>query len=183
MSPRTTHKISEEELVYLLKIRDTSGLEYIYDHYSKALYNVIIQIVQAEELAEEVLQETFLKIWNNFAQYDDSKGRLFTWFSNIARNLSIDKLRSKDFKNSSKNQELENHVPAIDGFRNTAYNPDLIGLKELVNNLKPEQQEIVELVYFQGFTHAEVSERLDIPLGTVKTRLRTAIMVLRKYFN
>jgi RNA polymerase sigma-70 factor (ECF subfamily) len=102
---------------------------------------------------------------------------------NIARNLSIDKVRSKDFKNQSKNHELENNVTFIDEQRNTVYKPELLGVKDLVEKLKPEQKIILELVYFKGYTHVEVSEELGVPLGTVKTRLRMAIIELRKYFN
>jgi RNA polymerase sigma-70 factor (ECF subfamily) len=102
---------------------------------------------------------------------------------NVARNLAIDKLRSKDFRNHSKNQDIENHVNAIDEQRNTTYKPELLGVKDLVEKLKPEQKKIVELVYFQGYTHVEVSDELEIPLGTVKTRLRMGIMELRKYFK
>jgi RNA polymerase sigma-70 factor (ECF subfamily) len=102
---------------------------------------------------------------------------------NIARNLSIDKVRSKDFKNQNKNQELEINVTFIDEQRNTVYKPELLGIKELVEKLKPEQKAILDLVYFKGYTHVEASEELDVPLGTVKTRLRMAIMQLRTYFN
>jgi RNA polymerase sigma-70 factor (ECF subfamily) len=102
---------------------------------------------------------------------------------NIARNLSIDKIRSKDFKNQSKNQELENNVLSIDEQRNTVYQPELLGIKELVSTLKPEQKSILDLIYFKGYTHVEAAEELGIPLGTIKTRLRMAILQLRKYFN
>lgn len=183
MTPRTINKLSEEELVYLLKIKDTTGLEYLYDHYSKALYNIIFQIVQKEELAEDVLQETYLKVWNSFDLFDTAKGRLYTWLSNIARNLAIDKIRSKEFRNQAQNQDIENHVSVIDVRMSNKLNPDSIGLKDLVNKLRPEHKRLIELIYFSGFTHAEVSEHLDIPLGTVKTRVRAAIMELRKYFN
>ncbi len=183
MSPKITNRISEEELIYLLKIKDTSGLEYLYDYYSKAIYNVIYQVVQNDELAEDILQETFIKIWNSFNMFDSSKGRLYTWFINIARNLSIDKLRSKDFKNNAKNQDIENHVTVIESQGSNTLNPDIIGLKGFVQKLKPEQKQLIELVYFNGYTHAEVSEHLNMPLGTVKTRLRAAIIELRKHFN
>lgn len=183
MTPRTSTKISEEELVYLLKIRDASGLEYLYDHYSKALYNIIFQVVKKEEYAEDVLQETFIKIWNAFDMFDASKGRLYTWLSNIARNLAIDKIRSKEFKNQSQNQDIENHVSGIDIRMSNKLNPDNIGVKDLVQKLRPEYKELIELVYFNGFTHAEVAEHLNLPLGTVKTRVRSAIIELRKYFN
>ena len=102
---------------------------------------------------------------------------------NIARNLAIDKIRSKDFKNQHKNRKLENNVTFIDEQRSTVYKPELLGVKELVETLKPEQKTIVELVYFKGYTHVEAAEELDVPLGTIKTRLRMAILQLRKHFN
>jgi RNA polymerase sigma-70 factor (ECF subfamily) len=97
--------------------------------------------------------------------------------------LAIDKIRSKDFKNQGKNRELENNVTFIDEQRNTVYKPELLGIKELVETLKPDQKSIVDLIYFKGFTHVEAAEELGIPLGTVKTRLRMAIQLLRKHFN
>jgi RNA polymerase sigma-70 factor (ECF subfamily) len=147
------------------------------------LYGVILRIVNDEAVAEDILQETFVKIWHSFGSYNTDKGRLFTWMVNIARNLSIDKTRSKDFKNQSKNQELENNVLSIDEQRNTVYQPELLGIKELVSTLKPEQKSILDLIYFKGYTHVEAAEELGIPLGTIKTRLRMAILQLRKYFN
>ena len=108
---------------------------------------------------------------------------MFTWMVNIARNLSIDKIRSKDFKNQNKNQELENNVTFIDERRNTVYKPELLGIKDLVETLKPEQKSILDLVYFKGYTHVEAADELGVPLGTIKTRLRMAIVQLRKHFN
>lgn len=163
--------------------REKIAAEALYDMYSASLYGVIVRIVIHEELAEDVLQETFIKIWNSFNSYSAEKGRLFTWMVNIARNLSIDKVRSKDFRNQGKNQELENNVTFIDEQRNTVYNPELLGIRDMVANLKPEQKSILDLVYFKGYTHVEAAEELGIPLGTIKTRLRMAIQQLRKYFN
>lgn len=175
--------LSEDELIRALRQQDKIGAEALYDMYSSSLYGVIYRIVQHEEIAEDLLQETFIKIWNSFSAYDPSKGRLFTWMVNLARNLSIDKLRSKDFRNNSKNQDLENTVTSIDEQRNTAINPNIVGVKELVQQLKPEQKSVLDLVYFRGYTHVEAAEELGIPLGTVKTRMRMAIITLRKFFN
>ena len=184
-SPLSTTKktLSENDLVQAIRQKDKSGAEALYDMYSSSLYGIIYRIVQHEEIAEDLLQETFVKIWNSFSSYDSSKGRLFTWMVNVARNLSIDKIRSKDFRNNSKNQDLENTVNFIDEQRSTAINPDILGVKELVQQLKPEQKSILDLVYFRGYTHVEAAEELGIPLGTVKTRMRMAIITLRKFFN
>ena len=179
------HKISlsEDELVLALRNREKIAVEALYDMYSASLFGVISRIITEEAAAEDVLQETFVKIWHSFSGYSAEKGRLFTWMVNIARNLAIDKVRSKDFRNQNKNQELENNVTFIDEQRNTVYNPELLGIKELVNTLKPEQKSILDLVYFKGYTHVEAAEELGVPLGTIKTRLRMAIQLLRKHFN
>lgn len=181
MIKKTTR--SENDLVLALRQKDKAGVEALYDMYSSSLYGVIFRIVQHEEIAEDLLQETFVKIWNSFSLYDPSKGRLFTWMVNVARNLSIDKIRSKDFRNSSKNQDLENTVNFIDEQVSTAINPDVVGVRELVNQLKPDQKSVLDLVYFRGYTHVEAAEELGIPLGTVKTRMRMAIITLRKFFK
>ena len=183
MSKKRKISLSEEELVLSLQHREKIAVEALYDMYSASLFGVISRIINDTAIAEDVLQETFVKIWHSFSSYSTEKGRLFTWMVNIARNLAIDKIRSKDFKNQNKNQEIENNVTFIDEQRNTVYKPELMGVKDLVQTLKPEQQLIVDLVYFKGYTHVEAAEELGIPLGTIKTRLRMAIIELRKNFN
>jgi RNA polymerase sigma factor (sigma-70 family) len=183
LTKRNKISLSEEELVLALRNRDKIAVEALYDMYSSSLYGVIVRIIVDTATAEDVLQETFVKIWHSFASYSTDKGRLFTWMVNVARNLAIDKIRSKDFKNQNKNQELENNVTFVDEQRNTVYKPELLGVKDLVQTLKPEQKSILELVYFKGYTHVEAAEELAIPLGTVKTRLRMALLELRKHFN
>jgi RNA polymerase sigma-70 factor (ECF subfamily) len=180
---RKQHIISEETLVELLRARDSKGMNILYDNYSAALFGVILRIVENREIAEDILQEGFVKIWNNFQSYDSSKGRLFTWMINICRNQALDKLRSKAEMNSSKNQSLDNAVNMIDGSANFKNNVDTIGIKELTEKLEEEQKVIIDLLYFKGFTQAEAAEKLNIPLGTVKTRSRMAILKLREYFQ
>jgi RNA polymerase sigma factor (sigma-70 family) len=183
LSKKRKISLSEEELVLALRNREKVAIEALYDMYSSSLYGVISRIIIDTATAEDVLQETFVKIWHSFSSYSTEKGRLFTWMVNIARNLAIDKIRSKDFKNQNKNQELENNVTFIDEQRSTDYKPELLGIKELVDKLKPEQKLILDLVYFKGYTHVEASDELGVPLGTIKTRLRMAIQQLRTYFN
>lgn len=183
MSRRTKISLPEEELVSALRNREKIAIEALYDMYSSSLYGIISRIITDTPTAEDILQETFVKIWHSFSSYSTEKGRLFTWMANIARNLAIDKIRSKDFKNQNKNQEIENNVTFIDAQKNTVYKPELLGIKELVDTLKPEQKSILDLVYFKGYTHVEAADELGIPLGTIKTRLRMALMLLRKHFN
>ena len=183
MSKGRKISLSEEELVLALRHREKIAVETLYDMYSSSLYGVIVRIVIDTAVAEDVLQDTFVKIWNSFHSYSAEKGRLFTWMVNIARNLAIDKIRSKDFKNQHKNQEIENTVNAIDEQNNTVYKPELMGVKDLVETLRPEQKSIIDLVYFKGYTHVEAADELGVPLGTIKTRLRMGIQQLRKHFN
>ena len=183
MSPKHKISLSEEELVLALRNREKIAVEALYDMYSASLFGVISRIIPEEAVAEDILQETFVKIWHSFSGYSSEKGRLFTWMVNIARNLAIDKVRSKDFKNQSKNHELENNVTFIDEQRNTVYKPELLGIRDLVSTLKPEQRAILDLVYFKGYTHVEAADELGVPLGTIKTRLRMGILQLRKHFN
>ena len=176
-------QITEDSLVSMLSERNTEGLEILYDNYSSALYGVIHRIVQNDEMAEDVLQETFLKIWNNFAQYDPGKGRLFTWMVNIARNMAIDKVRSKEFSQNQKNRDIADSVSFVDFDNQATFNPETIGIKEMVRKLEPEYKQIIDLLFFGGYTQSEAAEKLNIPLGTVKTRSRAAIMKLRREFD
>ena len=180
MEGATNSPVTEDDLVSRLFRKDKSAFSYLYDNYAPALYGVIFRIVQEEEAAQDILQEAFVKIWSNFQQYDKTKGRLFTWIVNLARNLAIDATRSKSFKNQQKNLGLDNIVSFIDSNKNTSFNPEQIGLKTLIEKLRPEQREIIDLAYFKGYTQAEISESLNIPLGTVKTRMRSAILRLRE---
>lgn len=173
-------RYTEEELIALLRGNDAAAFSYLYDNYSAAIYGVICRHFEEQEQSEDILQETFVKIWKNIDSYDESKGRLYTWMLNIARNLAIDHKRSRSFKSGEKNQSLDVSVNAVNSSGSAAFNTDLIGLKEMVSKLKPESQTIIELLYFKGYTQDEVSKELNMPLGTVKTRTRSALIELRK---
>ena len=176
----TKLKYSEEELVLALKRNERTAFEFLYDHYSGALFNIISKTLRDEERAADVLQESFLKIWKNIASYNPEKGRLFTWIMNIARNGAIDAAR------------VEGRKPAMDDIENKAvlnerdvYEDSLTSsseMKAIVNMLRPERKILIDMAYFQGYTHEEISEELSIPLGTVKSRIRTALQELKQYF-
>lgn len=183
MNPKKPKHIDEPELVTQLKQKDHTALAYLYDHYAPALYGVIKRIVKTEDVAEEILQDTFVKIWDKIYSYDQRKGRLFTWILNIARNLSIDKLRSKEFSHKNKTDQLEDNVSLITPKTYVEQTIKDTGLRDLLHNLSAEQQMIINLIYFEGYTHTEVSEEFNIPLGTVKTRLRSALIKLRQLLN
>jgi RNA polymerase sigma factor (sigma-70 family) len=172
---------TESELVQLLKQRMPAAFNYLYDNYSGALYNVILSVLQDKELANDVLQEVFIKIWKQVNQYNPEKGRLFTWLVNISRNAGIDTLRSKSYNIQKKNHELTENVYTAAGTVNIE--TDEIGLRKTVNRLKDDQKVLIELAYFQGYTQDEISKLLNIPLGTVKTRLRNALIQLKEFLK
>ena len=156
----------------------------MYRQYSAVLYGVVLKVIGDEHTAQDVLQETFVKIWNNIGQYDAAKGRIYTWMMNIARNAAIDKLRSRGEIMKGKIQtgdDVVNNV-AQRGMR-TEQVTDGIGLRKVVAGLRPEYEVIVDLAYFKGFTLDEISRTLNIPLGTVKTRMRAAMQQLREVYN
>ena len=170
---------TEEELVHLLKAGDERAFSVLYDNYHKALLGVIRKLVSEENL-EDVLQEVFVKIWNSRAMYDVSKGRLYTWMLNIARNTSIDHLRSKQNKWDGKIQRGENVVNQSNRVNSVEMAVDAIGLKSIVGQLKEDQRLLIDLAYFGGYTQEEIAEKLSMPLGTVKTKVRAALSMLRK---
>lgn len=170
-------KYSESELVLLLKQRDQSAFSYLYDNYSGALLSVINNIVSEIEVANDVLQEVFIKIWRQIESYDDTKGRLFTWMLNISRNASIDTVRSKGFQNNRQNVELSDNKHEAAGSTQIAV--DQIGLRKVVHQLKDDYKRLIELAYFQGYTQEEIAKIEGIPIGTVKTRIRNALIQLR----
>jgi RNA polymerase sigma factor (sigma-70 family) len=180
LSGRTIHIIPEEELIRRVQEKDKLAFEYLYDRYSKAIYGVVLRIVRSEQVAGEVLNDAFLRYWERSENYDFSKGRLYTWMVNIARNLAIDKTRSKEFSQSGKTDSVETFVYAEASLPVEDMKVDAIGLKELLDKLKPDQAQIVDLMYFQGYTQSEIEEKFNIPLGTVKTRLRAGMILLRK---
>lgn len=172
-------KYTEEELVLQLQGRSQQAFSYLYDNYAAALNGVIVRLVDDATLAEDILQEAFLKIWNNFSSYDATKGRLFTWMVNITRNLTIDTLRSKGYKKQQQISADENSVSNYtDGTGKEKF--DALGIKNQLASLKPEQRSIIDMAYFGGYTQEEISKETGVPLGTVKTRMRTAILELRK---
>lgn len=175
--------MQNEILIKQLKSKDQRAFSQLYDLYAESILGVIYTILKDQQLAEEVLQDTFLKVWDKAGQYDTKKGRFFTWILNIARNKAIDKTRSKAFKQSQKNTDLENFKNVINAYSeaNDKENADLI--KKTVDKLKPLCIKLIDMLFFKGFTQEQTSESLDTPLGTIKSRSRSCLKDLRKSFN
>lgn len=172
--------LEEAQLIAGLRAKDRKVTEYLYDKYSRALFGVISRIIFDKDIAEEIFHDSFVKIVKKIDSYDESKGRLYTWMANICRNAAIDKTRSKEFSQSSKTNTIDDFVYGLEAGSGTLEQVDGIGVKELMVDLNEDQRFIIEYIYFKGYTHSEISEEFDIPLGTVKSRVRAAIQVLKK---
>ena len=175
--------MTQEELLPLILKKDDRAFSHVYDMYSKSLFAIISNLIKDREEAEDVLQEVFVKIWKNVDSYNESKGRFYTWILNIARNTSIDKLRSKGFNNTQKNLSSDNFVHLLDDSNKLTNKIDTIGIQEFVKKLKPKCIQIIDLLFFKGYTQQEASEELEIPLGTVKTQNRNCINDLRNFLQ
>ena len=147
--------------------------------YSKSIHGVVYNVVKSSDISDEVMQDVFIKAWNKADTYSSKKGRFFTWILNIARNAAIDKVRSKAFKQSKQNLSSDFFVDIITSNDNLDASTDAIGIKKFVTNLGQKCKEVIELLYFKGFTQKEASEELQMPIGTVKTRNRNCIQQLR----
>lgn len=167
-------------LVSKFQQKDGKAFESLYAMYSESMHGVIYNIVRDPDIAQEVMQDVFLKAWHNADSYSSKKGRFFTWLLNIARNSAIDKTRSKGFKNARKNLNSEFFVDILETEENYNRETDGIGVKALVDKLAKKCTEIIDLLYFKGFTQKEASEALNIPIGTIKTRNRNCINELRQ---
>jgi RNA polymerase sigma-70 factor (ECF subfamily) len=184
-SNNSSQSFTEEDLIERISEGDDSALLKLYDSYSRIVFSLILKIIKNKEEAEDILQTVFMKIWNKAEKFNKNKGGVYSWIITIARNLAIDRLRSKQFKSA------RNHVYEINDVKNKI-SDNLSGLDsaiikeraELINSalerIPTEQKMLIELAYFQGFTQSELSETLNIPLGTVKTRMRQALDKLEK---
>lgn len=166
-------------LIIEMQAGNQTAFSRLYTLYSEAIYGIIYSIVLEEAVAEEVLQDVFVKIWDNSKSYSVDKGRFFTWILNIARNSAIDETRSKSYKNSKKNLSTSNFVDILSSTDSLNKKTNAIGLKKFVDALKPICIQIIDLLYFKGYTQVEASKTLDMPLGTLKTRNRNCIKDLR----
>jgi len=168
---------SQNELIELLQKGNKESMENLYQNYSAALYGIILPIIKQEEIAKEILQDTFVKIWEKSSSFDQEKGRLFTWMARIARNTAIDHLRSKSFKNG---QRLDTSCAPYDLENKTQTQMTLSdsGLLNTINKLDKKYKDVLFTIYLHGFTQKQTSEQLSISLSTVKTRSKTALKLM-----
>ncbi len=175
--------IPEETLVELLKQRDPKSFEYLYRNYSTALYSLSLRIVRSKDLVDDVIQDTFTKIWKNIGYYERKKGTLFTWMLNIARNTAIDRIRLMDYKSNYHSFDLSQSSYLSDQLYYSDTRIDSIGLLHLVDQLKAEHRLVIDYLYLKGYSQSEFAKEWGIPLGTVKSRVKVAMHELRKLMH
>ena len=170
----------ENHIVELLRERDEKAISLLYDHYGDTLFGVAYKVVKDEELAQDVLQESFVKIWKKSDSYDSSKAKLFTWLFRITRNTAIDKLRSASTKTD---KEIQMDVSDVYNLGIESIKPEFLDVRENLEKIEEKYQIVLDALFFQGMTQQEASDELDIPLGTIKSRLKIGLRELKKIYG
>jgi len=177
--PEADSNASDAALIQRIVQRDESALGALYDRYAGMLSAVLNRILRDQQAAEEILQDIFYQLWRRASQFDSARGSLPGWLTVIARNRAISRLRKH---NPSQGDELnENAVVMPVNLDNLVAQRELLGrVRGALDSLPKEQREALELAYFQGMTHSEIARHTGDPLGTVKTRLRSAVETLKR---
>ncbi|MEM9142342.1 MAG: RNA polymerase sigma factor [Bacteroidota bacterium] len=170
----------ERHIVELLQERDEKAISLLYEHYGDTLYGVAFKVVRDEEMAQDVLQESFIKIWKKSDSYDSTKAKLFTWLFRITRNTAIDKLRSTSTKTD---KEIQIDVSDVYNLGVESTRPEFMDVRENLEKIEFKYQVVLEALFFHGMTQQEASEELDIPLGTIKSRLKIGLRELKKIYG
>ena len=170
----------EKHIVELLQERDEKAISLLYDNYGDTLFGVAYKVVKDEDLAKDILQESFIKIWKKSDSYDATKAKLFTWLFRITRNTAIDKIRSISTK---ADKEIQIDVSDVYNLGVQGVMPDLIDVEENLDKIEPKYKLVLEALFFEGMTQQEASDELDIPLGTIKSRLKIGLRELRKIYG
>jgi len=177
-------RLQPEDDVKLLKAiaaRDEAALAQLYDRYRVILFGLLMRILSNREEAEDVLQEVFLQVWRKAEDFDENRGRPFTWLVTLARSRGIDRLRTLAARDRVAEAGAKEVVDAVSDAATDAFKSEQRGLvNKALAQLPDEQKRPLMLAYFDGLTQSEIATRLGAPLGTVKTRMRTGMMNLRE---
>jgi RNA polymerase sigma-70 factor (ECF subfamily) len=174
-------EISDNDLLRAVSRGDERALAAIYDRYRLILFGLILRILHDRQEAEDVLQEAFLQVWRRAADFDESRGRAFTWLVTIARSRALDRLRALGSR--ARLAEEVGHSPQYeigDAAEDALKSEQGTIVREALAELPDDQRQALFLAYFEGLTQTEIAARLGDPLGTVKTRMRTGLMKLRE---
>jgi RNA polymerase sigma-70 factor (ECF subfamily) len=174
---------TDPELAERLKRRDPQAMADLYDRYGRLVYSVILRIVRDATTAEDLAQETFLRVWNRAQAFDSERGALGPWLLAVARNRAIDYVRSVDGRMSRSAYELvemENPALFADLERQMVTSDQARRIREALTKLNSSQRSVIELAYFEGLSQTEMAEKMNQPLGTIKTWVRAALKNLRE---
>lgn len=175
-----------DSLVKLVQSKSERGFHTLYNKYCGALYGIIIKLVKRTDVADDLLQDTFVKIWKHIDTFDSSKGTLYTWMLNIARNQAVDYLRSATHQKQLLQVEIDLFSHCTDSIGNITSNSCAIEFRDFKNKalqLNPKYTEVIDLIYFYGWTQEQTAEILKLPLGTIKTRARKALSLLKMLYQ
>lgn len=171
------HHLDDIEIINRLSKKDKDALYLLYDKYSGALYGVIVRMCRNQVLAQDLLQETFIKIWQKIDSYDASKGKFYTWAYRIAKNITLNSLRKPDLLIQSEELSVDTNKAQSE------YETDFNELNGAISKLEPHHQKAISLVYFRGYTHREAYQEMGVPLGTFKSYIRQALQLLRESYK
>jgi RNA polymerase sigma-70 factor, ECF subfamily len=181
---RQEQGLREQALMRQIAHKNEAALEELYDRYATLLYSTILAIVKHPHEAEDVLQEVFLHIWNTAAQFDATRGNVYAWLITMTRNRAIDKLRSKHFKahnNTLSDEYLLDHADTMAVPLDALIMTERAALvRSALENIPTEQATVLTMAYFQGHSQSEIAALLNVPLGTVKTRMRQGLQKLSR---
>ncbi len=186
-TPSESNEVSPDAaLVNRLLQRDVSAFEDLYDRHSRVVYALVLRVVQQASTAEEVVQDVFLQLWRNAAQYDGSRGPFVPWLLTLARNRALDQLRLKSERQRRREDQAEElslvvAIPDFEGFLDEKRRATRV--REMVASLNPKQKRAIELAYFEGLSHSEIANVLKEPLGTVKSWIRNGLLRLKEGFQ
>ena len=170
-------------LVRRLLQRDVNAFEELYDRHSRIVYGLVLRILQQASTAEEVVQDVFLQLWRNAAQYDTSRGPFLPWLLTLSRNRALDYLRLKS-ERQRRREDQADELPAVIAAPDFESRLDekrrALRVRELIGALQPQQRHAIELAYFEGLTHSEIAAKLQEPLGTVKSWIRNGLLKLKE---
>ena len=174
---------NEKDLVLALKKGEEAAYSYLYDQYGAALYGHILKMTSNQELSKDLLQEVFIKVFQKINQYDEQKGLLYTWLIRVAHNTTLDKIKSSHFQNNLQTFSLDEKRSDSGNQGSVTTNIDHIGMEKVLTSLDNKYKQVIDLAYFHGLTQNEIAEQLGEPVGTIKTKVRKALIQLRKILN
>src|SRR5215204_3252887 len=177
--------LADEDLISLVEAADAEAFATLYDRHSRAAFSLAYRMMGERQASEDLTQDAFLKVWRGASSYRAERGSVRTWILSIVHNRGIDQIRSQASRRRTQ-EKIEATAPRSqpsEAFAETWRNSQRDQVREALNTLPPEQLKVLELAYFSGYTHVEISDLLRLPLGTVKGRMRLGLKKIRDYFE